>query len=124
MKISISWGTAVALVYAAFATATLAFVAFALGRPVDLVSADYYAQSLRQDRQMDAERNTRALGDAASVVQTGDRALVVSLPAAARDARGTVTLYRPSDASADRVIALATDTTGRQQIALDGLRPG
>jgi len=125
MKISFTWGTALALVYAAFATATMAFVVFALRRPVDLVSADYYAQSLRQDRQMDAERNTRGLGDAASVVQTGDRSLVVSLPAAAAaGARGTVTLYRASDASADRVVALATDAAGRQRIGLDGLRAG
>ena len=125
MKISFTWGTALAFVYATFATATMAFVVFALRRPVDLVSPDYYAQSLRQDRQMDAERNTRDLRDAASVVQTGDRALVVSLPAVqAAEARGTVTLYRASDASADRVVTLATDAAGRQRIALDGMQAG
>src|SRR5262245_30863814 len=123
MRVSLSWGTAIALVYAAFAAATMAFVVFALRRPVDLVSADYYEQSLRQDRQMDAERNARALGDAASIVQAGDRSLMLSLPAAqAADARGTVTLYRASDASADRIVTLSTDTAGRQRIALDGLQ--
>lgn len=125
MKISFTWGTALALVYAAFATATMAFVVFALRRPVDLVSADYYARSLRQDRQMNAVRNTTALLETASVVQTGDRALVVSVPAAqAGAAQGTVTLYRASDASADRVVTLATDATGHQRIALDGLKAG
>jgi nitrogen fixation protein FixH len=58
-------------------------------------------------------------------VQAGDRAVVISLPLAqAADAHGSVTLYRPSDASADRVLALKADEGGRQRIALDGLRPG
>jgi hypothetical protein len=58
-------------------------------------------------------------------MQSGARALVLSLPAAhAASATGTVTLYRPSDASADRVLPLAIDPAGRQPIALDGLARG
>jgi hypothetical protein len=125
MKIHMNWGTGIALAYAAFATATLTFVAFAVRRPVDLVAADYYAQSLRQDQQIDAVRNARGLGGAASIVQSGARAAVVSIPAAhAASARGTVTLYRASDASADRVVDLRTDAAGGQRISLDGLPPG
>jgi len=124
MKVHFNWGSGVAAAYIAFAAATMAFVVFALHRPVDLVAADYYAQSLRQDRQMDAERNARGL-PGASVVQTADRAVLVSVPRThASTARGTVTLYRASDASADRVVDLAPDANGRQTVPLDGLRPG
>ncbi len=125
MRITLNWGTGIALVYTAFAAATTGFVTFAMSRSVDLVSADYYAQSLQQDQRMDAERNTAALASPPEVVQSGARALVLSLPSAhAASATGTVTLYRPSDASADRVLPLAVDADGRQQIALDGLARG
>jgi hypothetical protein len=125
MKIHFNWGTGIAMSYVAFAAATMAFVVFAVRRPVDLVAADYYAQSLKQDQQMDAVRNARGLGDAASIVQSEDRAVVVSLPAAhAASACGTITLYRASDASADRVVDLKMDANGRQRVSLDGLKAG
>lgn len=125
MKLPLNWGTGIALSYVVFALGTMGFVVFALQRPVDLVSTDYYAQSLRQDQQMDAVRNARGLGTAAGVVQSQDRAVVVSIPQAqASSARGTVTLYRASDASADHVVDLRTDAAGRQRISLDGLKPG
>jgi hypothetical protein len=73
---------------------------------------------------MAAERNARALGSA-SVVQSGTRAVLVSLPPAqAAGARGTITLYRASDAAADRILDLALDTGGRQAISLAGLQAG
>ena len=124
MKIEWNWGTGMALAYAVFATGTLAFVVFALRRPVDLVAPDYYAQALRQDVQMAAERNARELGGSASIVQTGDRGVLVSLPATEASARGTVTFYRASNAIADRVFDLKMDAAGRQPIALDSLAPG
>lgn len=125
MKPRMNWAVGIVVSYVVFAAGTTGFVLYAMHRPVDLVSADYYAESLRQDRQTAAERNTQDLNGAASVRQTGDRAVAVSLPAAqARDASGTITLYRPSDASADRVVALKVDAAGRQEVSLDGLRAG
>jgi|SRR5215471_3983915 len=125
MKVALNWGTGITLAYLAFATGTMAVVVFAVRRPVDLVATDYYAQSLRQDQQMDAVRNARDLGAQAAIVQPGGRSVVVSIPRAqAASAHGTVTLYRASDASADRVFPLEADAEGRQSIALDGLAPG
>jgi hypothetical protein len=125
MTIRLNWGTGIALAYLAFAAATLSFVAFALGRPVDLVSGDYYAQSLRQDQRMAAVRNAQELGTAASVRQTGDRTVVVTLPAVQGGrASGTVRLYRPSNAASDRVLALKVGADGRQQISLAGMAAG
>jgi nitrogen fixation protein FixH len=125
MRISLNWGTGIALVYTAFAAATTGFVTFAMSRTVHLVSDDYYAQSLQQNQRMEAERNTRALVQGPSVGWSGAHAMVLSLPSAhAPSATGTVTLYRPSDAAADRTFALAVDAAGRQQIPLDALARG
>ena len=124
MHIRMNWGIGIALVYTAFAAATTLFVAFAVARPVDLVSPDYYAASLRQDQQMQAERNARALGPAARIDVTGRIARLALPPDHARAARGTVTLYRPSDSRADRVFALALDSRGEQHLTLAGLPSG
>jgi hypothetical protein len=125
MRITFNWGTGIALVYTAFAVATTGFVTFAMRRSVDLVSGDYYAQSLKQNQQMDAERNTLRLRPAPSVTQPGRRVVVLSLPADHRgSARGVATLYRPSDAKADFSVPLVLDGSGRQQISLERLVPG
>ena len=125
MSINLHWGKALALAYAVFAAATMGFVVFALRRPVELVAADYYAQSLRQDDLAAAVRNVGELDGAASIAQTGDRMIAVSVPAAqASSARGAITLYRPSDSTADRIFDLRPGASGRQQLSLDGLAAG
>ena len=125
MRIRFNWGTGIALVYTAFAVATTGFVTFAMGRSVDLVSGDYYAQSLQQNQKMEAERNALMLRTAPRLVLTEGRLAVLSLPADhAGSARGTLTLYRPSDAKSDRVLELALDSQGHQQISLDRLLSG
>jgi hypothetical protein len=125
MRITFNWGTGIALVYAAFAAATTGFVAFAMNRSVDLVSPDYYAQSLQQDRKMEAEQNALMLRPAPSVEQPSGRMAVLSLPADhAGSAHGQLTLYRPSDARVDVALPLALDVTGRQQISLEGIVAG
>ena len=125
MAIRFNWGTGIALTYTAFALATTGFVVFAMGRPVVLVRADYYAESLRQDQRMQAVQNARDLGNAVSIVNTDGRHLIVSLPLEhARIASGTITLYRASDATADRLFDIAPDGTGHQRLSLAGLPQG
>lgn len=120
-----NWGTGIAAVYTAFAVATTGLVVFAMGRPVDLVAPDYYARSLRQDERLQAMRNARDLGPAFSLTQTEGRAVTVAMaPAHAAAAKGTITLYRASDAAADRVFELSPDADGRQHVPLDGLLAG
>jgi nitrogen fixation protein FixH len=120
------WGTGIAAVYTLFACGTVGFVVFAMNKPVELVSGDYYAQSLEYDRRMAARANLQALGAAFSCAVSSDgRALSLRLPSgAAPTPGGTVTLYRPSDSQADHVVALSVDARGEQQIALADLRPG
>ena len=125
MTIRISWGTGVAAAYISFVLATSGFVLFAMGRPVALVSDDYYAQSLRQDARMQAIERARGLGAAVAVRNADGRHLIVSLPASqAKGARGTITLYRASDPASDRVIDLAVDGNGQQSLSLAGMPAG
>lgn len=126
MRIRWNWGAGVALVYTAFALATVGFVIFAIAHPAALVSADYYQQSLGYDRKIEAMTNVEALGGSVDVrLDSGaDRAAMLTLPAAHHGGTGTVTWYRASDAAFDRVTPLAVDRDGVQRISIDGLQPG
>jgi hypothetical protein len=124
MRITFNWGTGIAAVYTTFALATTGFVTFAMSQRVDLVSSDYYAQSLRQDQRIAAERHARSLDPQPSVVLTGSGHAMLSLPPDQAGAAGVITWYRPADPRADRTTALALDRAGRQQLPLSGLMPG
>jgi hypothetical protein len=122
--VRINWGAAIALVYVAFAAATVSFVVFAVGRPVELVSADYYEQSLKFDAHRQAIANAEALGDAVRIAAVDDAPVIeIAMPVPV-SVIGTVTLYRPSDRTADRVMPLSLDGKGRQQIRVEGAAHG
>jgi hypothetical protein len=121
----INWGVGVAATYILFATATGGFVAFAMNRPVSLVRPDYYANSLREDQHLAAIRNAQALGPALGVKSDGrDRIHVWVPPAHTSHVRGTVTLYRASDPTADRTLALDPDSRGEQDVNATDLARG
>lgn len=123
-----NWGTAIAAAYITFALATTTFVTFAMSRSVDLVRADYYAESLRQDEHLQAIDNAYRLGSAAAIIdRTGadTHSVEIALPPSQRGtARGTITLYRPSNAAADRRINLSIDPAGRQLVAIPAVARG
>ncbi|HEY0872074.1 MAG TPA: FixH family protein [Vicinamibacterales bacterium] len=121
----LNWGTGIALVYGVFAASTVGFVAFAMHQPVDLVSEDYYGQSLRYDERRMALENAAALGPNLVTAAADGRIVTIAFPQdQARGTTGTARLYRPSDSSADRTVPLALDAGGRQQLSLEDLPPG
>jgi nitrogen fixation protein FixH len=124
MTLKFHWGVAVALFYAAFALSTVGFVVYALSLDVQLVSEDYYARALGHDEHMQAVANGAALGSAIGVTVDTDRLDVRLPPAMASLVRGTATLYRAANSSADRTVALVLAPDGTQVIPTAGLAPG
>jgi hypothetical protein len=111
------WGIGITAVYVVFASSTIGFVVFAMRQQVDLVSGDYYEQSLRHDARMAATAEADALDDAFSITSDArSAAVIVTWPAGMRVQAGTITLYRPSDSRDDRRFAAEPDDTGRQLI--------
>ena len=127
MRLRFHWGVGVALLYTAFASATVGFVIFAVANPAALVSTDYYREATRHDRRIEATANGRAA--AAEIVMTADEsgvpvALLRMTPDHHGRSTGTVIWYRPSDASFDRTIPLAVDARGVQRFELGDLARG
>jgi hypothetical protein len=121
-----NWGLGVALVYGLFASATVGFAWFAMTERVDLVSDDYYAQSLVHDGRLAAIERVARLGDRFAIDDAIERGrVVVRWPREmAGHARGSIRLYRPADARADRVTAIGPSADGRQRLSLDDLAAG
>ena len=125
MRPRMHWGIGITLVYVLFATGTVGFVTFAMQQQVDLVSADYYPQSLAHDAKMAATARADALGTTFSVVlDERSRQLIVTWPDAMRVEAGDITLYRASDAGADRHVPAEPDGSGRQTVRADTLERG
>ena len=121
MRRYLNWGSGIAAVYTAFAMSTVAFVVFAMGQPVDLVSADYYARSLQVDaRQAARARVASLVGFAIEIAGDGRQVAVAWPPEQRGQVQGTATLYRPANSAQDRVVTLAPDSGGRQTISLAG----
>jgi hypothetical protein len=88
------------------------------------VSADYYQRALNQDLQMAAVANAAALA-APVAVELSDRTrtLTVAWPQG-EEFSGSITLYRASNADADRVVLAAPGIDGRQDIDLTSYARG
>jgi hypothetical protein len=122
MIMRLHWGAGIAATYLVFAAATTGFVAFAMQQRVELVRPDYYAHSLTIDAQRLAAARTAALGSGFRIeVDDRGRTITVSWPHGhAGRVRGAAWLYRPSDSSMDRRLAIAPDGDGRQTFRVDG----
>ncbi len=120
------WAWGIVLAFVLFAGSTISFVVLAFNQRTDLVRADYYEQDQLYDRHIErVNKGRQPEWRIRRSLQREQQALVLDFPAiAGRDIQGTLLLYRPSDASLDRRIALAADDRGRQRIDLNGLAAG
>jgi nitrogen fixation protein FixH len=102
------------------------FIAFAMRQREDLVSSDYYEREVRYQSQLDAMKHSQAF--AAQTVVTFEPAgqsIVITLPSQKNGGvKGSIHLYRPSDARLDRELPLALNAEGIQRLDAKTLSDG
>jgi len=121
------WPIALAIFFAGFIACIASFITFAVRQRMDLVRPDYYEDEIRYQVQMNRVDRTRALGsEAALSLDAARQNLKVRIPGshAAALESGSIQLYRPSDARADRVWTLKPGTAGTQEVGLSDLGRG
>lgn len=121
------WPYGLIITFVVFIGLIVSFVVVAVRSDMDLVRDDYYEQEVRYQEQIDREARTAAVGTQVKVTYDANAANVeLQIPAehAARHASGTVKLYRPSDASLDKEMPLATNAAGMQKLDVAQLTAG
>lgn len=102
-----------------FISSALAFIAFAVKQPMELVRPDYYEHELRHQQQMERVSRTQAIRPLVRVAYDHDsRSIAVQLPGthAGESTTGRIQLYRPSNAGLDRQLQLKVGQDGVQKI--------
>jgi hypothetical protein len=125
-KIQNPWPVALVLFFIVFASYIVGFVIFACRQKMDLVREDYYDQEIRFQKQIDrVQRTAPVLADADIHYDRAGDLVTVRLPSVKRDnVGGTVSFYRPSDASLDSSVELGLDPAGQQSVSVRSLRSG
>lgn len=121
------WPVAIISTFTIFIALIIVFVVFATRQKMELVSPDYYEDEMRFQEQIERLSRTSLLAARKLIAYDADRReIVITLPAvhSRHLSAGRVQLYRPSDASLDLHIELATDAEGVQRIETRQLRGG
>ncbi len=121
------WPAAIIGFFVVFISFTVGIIGYISDQKMDLVRGDYYEDEIRYQKQLDRINRTRELNSQITVGY--DRAsdlITINLPPAApaRALEGRIQLYRPSDETLDREVALALSPAGRQDVDTKSLRPG
>lgn len=121
------WPAGIIAAFVVFAAGLAAFVVLASVHGQDLVRPDYYDAEMRYQLQRDMETRTANFADQIAVRFDAARAsVVIGLPAvhARRNPSGRIQFYRPSDAALDRIVSVAVDAAGHQEVHAADLASG
>lgn len=110
-----NWGTGIFILYAGFALATLALVAFAMTKKVDLVTDNYYDKELKYEEQIQKQKNLDTLAEKPNVEILKDNIKVTFPPVFIKESlSGSFHFYRPSDSGKDFETEIKLDTNNEQ----------
>ncbi len=115
------WPIVLAIVIVVFVAATAATVIYVSRERVDLVSRSAYEQGEKYQRRMDARGRAMSLDGKPVIAYEKDvRECAVRFPASARAGlqKGTVSFFRPDDASRDFSLPLSLDEGGEQRVGM------
>lgn len=121
------WPYGIAAFLIVFVILVVGFGIFAVRQRVDLVRSDYYEEELRFTRQYDRLSRTKPLKAQIAIAHNPEaHEIIIQLPPehATGVVKGSIELYRPSDARLDRKLTLATSANGRQVLDAKSLQEG
>jgi hypothetical protein len=119
-----NWGHRILFTYLSFALLMGIMVGVAMQqKDLFLVDKEYYKEELAYQTKINQITNAYGLSAPVDFSQHNDQ-LVVSFPKEAWPEEGTAFLFRPSNATLDKKIALQPSSSGVQTIALGGLEKG
>lgn len=117
-----NWGHKIIIVFILFAAGMLTLVVKSMRTRIDMVTADYYAEELKYQQQIDARQQAERLTKPVHIAQAAD-SLEITFPPECASATGAIVFYRPSDSRRDVKLPLSLQD-GKQRIPRTSLDRG
>jgi hypothetical protein len=117
-----NWGNSIVLVFVAFAAIIITMVTICMKQDdLHLVTQNYYEEEIKYQQHMDKVSNSEGLGHTVLKFDVPSSSLNVNLP---KGTKGTVHLFRPSDARLDQKFEVQNHTPSDKNLDLSSLKPG
>lgn len=125
MKLQISWGWKIALLYCGFVLMILVLVGMSVSQKIDLVADDYYAMELAHQQKIDKMGRSGRLEEPITW-KVGEEYLEIVFPGnlSGKAIGGNVILYCPADNRNDFSVPVKPGSDGVQRISRSSLKPG
>jgi len=107
-----NWGKGLALTLVAFAALMVWFIVMATRNPEPLVTEEYYEQELKYQERIDNTTRAHALSTVGMEVTANSIRLTFPAGMSDRSITGDLTLLRPNDPTADRLLKVIADSNG------------
>ncbi|PRY86199.1 FixH family protein [Mongoliibacter ruber] len=117
-----NWGSGIVLTLVAFATIMISMVVICVKQDdIHLVTQDYYEQEIKYQEQIDRMINANALDIEAMEYDSQLKSILLHLP---EGSKGTLHLFRPSDARLDQKINIDILNSNTNTVDLKSLKEG
>ena len=116
------WGKGILITIIAFVGFMITLVVISVRQDdIHLVAENYYEKEIKYQDQIEREKATAGLGREVLVFDAQNKFLVLDLPIGTK---GSIQLFRPSDARLDQEFLLDITDEGKTTIPLDELKSG
>ena len=125
MKIKFDWGTGIAIFIVIFIGFYISLMLITKQREFDLVSEEYYPESIEFESRIEKTRNAKALDERLQINVKGDSIKII-LPdwKTGNVASGTLYFYRPNNSLQDISVPLVMNSEGEQMIDAGEMKTG
>jgi len=121
----ISWGTGITIFYVLFVAGIILFVVKSTQQNNELVVDNYYDEAVGYQNNIDALSNAMNAESRLKMdYRVHESAIAINTEGKKTNIPGTLTFYRPDNASSDFKIDFVTDTSGNASIALKNMKRG
>ncbi len=123
MMINFNWGTKIFLLYTGFAIMLFFMVYKATTKEFYLVADNYYQEELAFEDRLVQMRNSQGLAEQLQIENDLERS-TINLKFPLEGTKGTIKMYRPSDARLDNAVDIAVDENNAQQLDVSEMLTG
>jgi hypothetical protein len=116
------WGKGILLTIIAFVGFIMTLVVISVRQDdIHLVADNYYEKEIKYQEQIDREVSAATLDREVLVFDGQEKAMILDLPVGAK---GSLQLFRPSDARLDKNLPLEITSEGKTKVSLQDLKAG